>query len=160
VTRFIEKPQTMENNLVVVGCYYFKSAEALLAAIEDQMQRGIMLKGEYFLTDTISIMIEGGAKVRTEKISTWLDTGTIEATLDTNKILLDKMGSQAGKFAGSNVTIIEPVALHESAEIPKSTIRPYNSISANRKTVSETSIPKTSIDENCSVTFVTDSTMC
>ena len=83
----------MENNLVVVGCYYFKSAEKLLAAIEDQMQRGIMLKGEYFLTDTISIMIERGAKVRTQEISTWLDTGTIEATLDTNKLLLDKLGS-------------------------------------------------------------------
>src|SRR5688500_19164761 len=39
VTRFIEKPQSMENNLVVVGCYYFNSAEKLLAAIEDQMQR-------------------------------------------------------------------------------------------------------------------------
>ncbi|HXQ39429.1 MAG TPA: nucleotidyltransferase family protein, partial [Anaerolineales bacterium] len=88
VKRFIEKPQSMENNLVVVGCYYFKSAENLLAAIEDQMQRGIMLKGEYFLTDTISLMIEGSAKVRTQEISTWLDTGTIEATLETNKLLL------------------------------------------------------------------------
>src|SRR5688572_21431079 len=33
VTRFIEKPQSMDNNLVVVGCYYLKSAEQLLAAI-------------------------------------------------------------------------------------------------------------------------------
>ncbi|MDD2923457.1 MAG: nucleotidyltransferase family protein, partial [Anaerolineales bacterium] len=48
VTRFIEKPQSMENNLVVVGCYYFKSAEQLLAAIDDQMNRGVMLKNEYF----------------------------------------------------------------------------------------------------------------
>jgi glucose-1-phosphate thymidylyltransferase len=64
VKRFIEKPQTMDNNLVVVGCYYFKSAEKLLAAIEEQMQRGIMMKGEYFLTDTISLMI-GRRCVRT-----------------------------------------------------------------------------------------------
>src|SRR5215216_3991424 len=48
VTRFIEKPQSMDNNLVVVGCYYFKSGEQLLAAIEEQMERAIMLKGEYF----------------------------------------------------------------------------------------------------------------
>ena len=84
VTRFIEKPQSLDNNLVVVGCYYFKSSEKLLAAIDEQMERGIMLKGEYFLTDTITVMIEHGAKVRTNEISTWLDTGTIEATLDTN----------------------------------------------------------------------------
>ena len=131
VTRFIEKPQSMENNLVVVGCYYFNSAEKLLAAIEDQMQRGVMLKGEYFLTDTISIMIENGAKVRTQEISTWLDTGTIEATLDTNKLLLDKLGSNAKEFKRSNVEIIEPVAIHETAEISDSKIGPYTSIGAN-----------------------------
>ena len=131
VTRFIEKPQSMENNLVVVGCYYFKSAERLLVAIEDQMQRGVMLKGEYFLTDTISIMIEGGAKVRTQEISTWLDTGTIEATLDTNKLLLDKLGSNVKEFKRSNVEIIEPVAIHETAEISDSKIGPYTSIGAN-----------------------------
>ena len=33
VTRFIEKPQSLDNNLVVVGCYYFRDAEKLLAAI-------------------------------------------------------------------------------------------------------------------------------
>jgi len=150
VTRFIEKPQSMDNNLVVVGCYYFKSAEKLLAAIEDQMQRGIMLKGEYFLTDTISIMIEGGAKVRTEKISTWLDTGTIEATLDTNKILLDKLGSNVGKFTGSNVEIIEPVAIHETAEIRDSKIGPYASIGANCK-ISNSSVAESIVEAGCEI---------
>jgi glucose-1-phosphate thymidylyltransferase len=145
VTRFIEKPQSMENNLVVAGCYYFKSAENLLAAIEDQMQRGIMLKGEYFLTDTISIMIEGGAKVRTHEISTWLDTGTIEATLDTNKLLLDKLGSQVGKFTGSNVEIIEPVAIHETAEISNSKIGPHASIGANCK-ISNSSVTESIVE--------------
>lgn len=130
VTRFIEKPQGMENNLVVVGCYYFKSAERLLAAIDDQMKRGVMLKNEYFLTDAISIMIEGGAKVRTNKINTWLDTGTIEATLDTNKILLEK-GKGVNKYTGKQVKIIEPSAVHPSAVIVNSTIGPYASIGAN-----------------------------
>ena len=43
VTRFIEKPESMENNLVVVGCYYFKSAEKLCSAIEKQMERNLTL---------------------------------------------------------------------------------------------------------------------
>jgi glucose-1-phosphate thymidylyltransferase len=145
VTRFIEKPQAMDNNLVVVGCYYFKSAEKLLAAIEDQMQRGIMLKGEYFLTDTISIMIESGAKVRTQEISTWLDTGTIEATLDTNKLLLDKLGSNVKEFKRSNVEIIEPVAIHETAEISDSKIGPHTSIGANCK-ISNSSVAESIVE--------------
>ncbi len=150
VKRFIEKPQSMDNNLVVVGCYYFKSAENLLAAIEDQMQRGLMLKGEYFLTDTISLMIEGGAKVRTQEISTWLDTGTIEATLDTNKLLLNKLGSSVGKFNGSNVEIIEPVAIHESAEIRDSKIGPHTSIGANCK-ISNSSVAESIVEAGCEI---------
>lgn len=131
VTKFIEKPQSLENNLVVVGCYYLKSAEQLLSAIDTQIEQGVMLKNEYFLTDAISIMIQSGAKIRTQKVSTWLDTGTIEATLDTNKILLEKIGSQVGKFEGLNVEIVEPVAIHKSAKISNSTIGPYASIGAN-----------------------------
>jgi glucose-1-phosphate thymidylyltransferase len=132
VTRFVEKPQSMDNNLVVVGCYYLKSAERLLAAVEEQFKRGLMLKNEYFLTDTISIMIEGGAKVRTQTISTWLDTGTIEATLDTNKALLEKKGKKKEERR-TGVTIVEPVSIHKSAEIINSTIGPFASIGANCK---------------------------
>ena len=150
VKRFIEKPQSMENNLVVVGCYYMKSADRLLAAIDDQMERGVMLKNEYFLTDAISIMIEGGAKVRTNKISTWLDTGTIEATLDTNKMLLEKIGSTVEKFKGSNVEIVEPVAIDESAEISHSKIGPYASIGANCK-IENSQIAESIIEADCEI---------
>lgn len=150
VKRFIEKPQSMENNLVVVGCYYFKSAERLLAAIDDQMKRGVMLKNEYFLTDAISIMIDGGAKVRTQKINTWLDTGTIDATLDTNKLLLEKLGSQMGKFEGENVEIIEPVAIHASAKITNSKIGPFASIGANCK-IDNAQISESIVEPDCEV---------
>ena len=150
VKRFIEKPQSMDNNLVVVGCYYFKSAERLLAAIDDQMKRGVMLKNEYFLTDAISIMIDGGAKVRTQKIGTWLDTGTIEATLDTNKILLEKIGSKVGKFKGSNAKVIEPSAIHDSAEISNSTIGPFASIGANCK-IENAQISESVVEADCEI---------
>lgn len=150
VKRFIEKPQSMDNNLVVVGCYYFKSAEQLLAAIKDQMKRGVMLKNEYFLADAISIMIESGAKVRTQKISTWLDTGTIEATLDTNRILLEKLGSQVGRFEGLNVQVIEPSAIHETAAISNSTIGPFASIGANCK-IENAQISESIVEADCEI---------
>ncbi len=150
VKRFIEKPQSMDNNLVVVGCYYLKSAERLLAAIDDQMQRGVMFKNEYFLTDSISSMIAGGAKVRTNKISTWLDTGTIEATLDTNKHLLEKIGSNVSTFKRSNVEIIDPVSIHESAEISNSTIGPYASIGANCR-IENSQIAESILEADCEI---------
>jgi glucose-1-phosphate thymidylyltransferase len=151
VKRFIEKPQTLDNNLVVVGCYYFKSGEKLLAAIEEQMQRGMMMKGEYFLTDTISLMIEHGAKVRTNEISTWIDTGTIEATLDTNKILLEQ--GKANKTIDEtnyDVKIIAPSFVHPSAEIRHSVIGPYASIGANCK-ITNSQITESIIETGCEI---------
>jgi glucose-1-phosphate thymidylyltransferase len=149
VTRFIEKPQSMDNNLVVVGCYYFGSGEKLLAAIDEQMERGLMLKGEYFLTDTITVMIEHGAKIRTNQIGTWLDTGTIEATLDTNKILLEKSG-QVNTYTGTQVKVIEPSFIHPSAEIANSTIGPHVSIGANCK-IENCQIAESILEADCEI---------
>ena len=152
VTRFIEKPESMDNNLVVVGCYYFKSAEQLVAAIEEQIERQIMLKGEFFLTDTISIMIEHGAKVRTNQISTWLDTGTIDATLDTNKILLDQgKGNKTADESNDGVKIIAPSFLHPSAQISNSIIGPYASIGADCK-ITDSRITESIVESGCEIT--------
>ncbi len=151
VTRFIEKPETMDNNLVVVGCYYFKEAERLLAAIEDQMERKLTFKGEFFLTHTISLMIEQGARVRTQTSDNWLDTGTIEATLDTNKLLLDK--GKANKTRNETLDgleIIAPSFIHPSAEVRDSVIGPHASIGANCKIVNSR-IEESIVEADCEV---------
>ena len=150
VKRFIEKPQTMENNLVIAGCYYFRDGQELVAAIEEQFERNVSLKNEFFLADAMSIMIEHGTKIRVHEINTWLDTGTIEATLDTNKVLLDKSGSQVGTFTSSNVTIIEPVAIGEGAEISNSKIGPFASIGANCR-ISNSVISESIIEAGCQI---------
>ena len=150
VTRFIEKPPTLENNLAVVGCYYFKRAESLLAAIDEQICRGVTLKNEYFLTDAISIMIEQGAKVRTQTTSAWLDTGTIDATLDTNRVLLQKASKQAHTYAGTQVKVIEPSFIHPSAQIKNSVIGPYASIGADCK-IEDSRIEDSIIEAGCEI---------
>jgi glucose-1-phosphate thymidylyltransferase len=43
VTRLIEKPQDVQNNLAVVGCYFFRRSEELVGAIEEQVKRDIRL---------------------------------------------------------------------------------------------------------------------
>ncbi len=131
VTHLVEKPQTKDNNLVVVGCYYFKQADKLVSAIEEQFRRGTSLKGEYFLADSINIMIERGLKMRTKNVSVWLDTGTIEATLETNRYLLEHgRESNPQNIKDENSKIVPPVFVHESAEITDSVIGPHVSIGA------------------------------
>jgi len=150
VKRFIEKPESIENNLVVVGCYYFKNAEKLLAAIEEQMERNLTLKGEYFLTDTVSLMIQKGARVRTQLSDSWLDTGTIDATLDTNKILLEGKANKTENEIVDGVEIIAPSFVHPTAEIKNSVIGPYSSIGANCKIVNS-KIEESIVEADCEI---------
>ncbi len=130
VRRFIEKPQAVENNLVVVGCYYFRQAEALVEAIEEQMRRQLVFKGEYFLADAISLMIERGARIRTHEVDLWLDTGTVEATLETNRVLLSKQLAKPVGRLGGTVHIHSPSFVHPEAVVRDSVIGPYASIGA------------------------------
>ena len=129
VKRLIEKPEEMENNLVVVGFYYFKKAEDLISAIEEQMRRNIQLKGEFFLADAINIMLERGLKMRTEIVDIWLDAGTPEALLETNRYLLENGcdNSEAAKKMFESV-IIPPVFIHPTSKVENSVIGPNVSI--------------------------------
>jgi glucose-1-phosphate thymidylyltransferase len=144
----------MENNLVIAGCYYFREGRDLIAAIEEQFKRNMTLKNEFFLADAMSIMIEQGTKIRTHEISTWLDTGTIEATLDTNKILLDQLGGntrkQADWYRSRQVHVIEPSFIDPTAEISNSTIGPHASIGANCK-IHNSSIAESIIEPGCEI---------
>jgi glucose-1-phosphate thymidylyltransferase len=154
VTRFIEKPQTMENNLVITGCYYYREGRDLIAAIEEQFKRNVSLKNEFFLADAMTIMIERGTKIRVHEINTWLDTGTIEATLDTNKILLDKLGgntsAQLEKYTSRQVKVFEPSLIDPTAEITNSTIGPYASIGANCK-ISNSTVAESILEADCEI---------
>jgi len=133
VRRLIEKPVSLENNRVAVGCYYFREGHELVSAIEEQMKRKNSLKGEYFLADAINIMVERGLKIRTQDIDIWLDMGTIETILETNRYLLGHGHDNTKSIHRENVRINPPVFIHESAAIDHSTIGPNASIGADCK---------------------------
>ena len=57
------------------------------------MERSIMLGNEYFFVDAINIMIEYGAKINTNSSGVWLDTGTFDTILETNRYLLENGSS-------------------------------------------------------------------
>lgn len=154
VKRLIEKPQEMSNNLAVVGVYYFQRAEDLLSAIEEQMKRGILLKNEYFLADAVNIMLERGLRMRTQIVDVWLDAGTPEALLETNRYLLENgrdNSAEVGKRPG--VVVVPPVFVHPGAMVENSIIGPYVSIGAGCR-VQSSIISDSVLEEEASATRV------
>jgi glucose-1-phosphate thymidylyltransferase len=132
VKRLIEKPKEMYNNLAVVGFYYFKESANLIAAIEEQMTQGLRLKGEYFLADAVNIMLKHGIKMTTHRVDVWLDAGTADAVLETNRYLLSNGHDNSSEVnRRTDVTVIPPVYVHPSADVRTSVVGPYASIGAN-----------------------------
>jgi glucose-1-phosphate thymidylyltransferase len=131
VRRLVEKPQEMSNNLAVVGFYYFKEAESLLAAIDEQMQQNLQLQGEFYLVDAINILLRRGLKMQTCPVDIWLDAGTPESLLETNRYLLEHGFDNSTMAAnGHGSVIIPPVFIHPSAIVQDSIVGPYVSLSA------------------------------
>ncbi len=146
IQRLIEKPKKMDNNLVVVGFYYFKNGSALMTAINQQMEQNISIKGEFFLADAINLMIENGAQMRVQPVKVWLDAGKPDAILHTNRHLLDNGHDNSDEaIKRETVSIIPPVYIHPQAEIRNAIIGPHTSIGKNA--VIEDTIIRNSIVE-------------
>ena len=147
VSRLIEKPTNKQNNLAVVGFYYFSDSSKLLEAIDKQMERDIQLKGEYYLVDAINLMLENGLVMRTQEVDIWLDAGTPEALLKTNRYLLEHgHDNNLQAETRENVVVNPPVFIHPTANVNQSIIGPFVSIGAGCRV--EQSIIKDSILED------------
>lgn len=144
VERFIEKPPTDEHKQVIVGFYYFRDGQQLIAAIDEQIKNNVSLKNEFYIADAINIMIKNGANFRTEETPLWLDTGVPETVISSNQHFLangNDNSDQAAKRDG--VTIIPPVYIAEDAVVEQSVIGPFVSIGAGstiRQSVIENSV--------------------
>jgi glucose-1-phosphate thymidylyltransferase len=131
VRRLVEKPDDMSNNLAIVGFYYFKDSSKLLEAIEEQIEQDIQLKNEFFLADAVNIMLEKGLRMRTQTVKVWLDAGTADTLLETNRYLLDHGRDNSQEIEKRpDVVINPPVHIHPTAEVENSIIGPYVSIGA------------------------------
>lgn len=125
VADIIEKPDSMENDLAVVGYYYFARGEALMDAINYQLNEGMITKGEYYIADAIKLMIDKGLKLAPKEVEIWLDAGVPETVLETNRFLLandNKVGQAVNLNNG--VKILPPVYIHPDAEVTASVIGP------------------------------------
>jgi glucose-1-phosphate thymidylyltransferase len=73
-------------------------------------------------------MIEHGAKLRVQQVSVWLDCGTSQAVLDTNRHLLAHGLDNSGEWKNGHCVVVPPVNIHPSAKIQNSVIGPNASI--------------------------------
>jgi glucose-1-phosphate thymidylyltransferase len=129
ITRFVEKPESMDNRLAVIGMYYLKDSGALMCACQELMERDIQTKGEYFLADAFNLMVEQGQKFRTETVEVWEDCGKPETVLHTNRYLLEHGHDNSAQHRDNGYLVVPPVHIAATAVIQNSVIGPYATIS-------------------------------
>src|SRR5919109_1495068 len=88
IVRLIEKPEIPPSNLAMIGMYYLKDGPGLMERIERVMQEGRTVKGEFYLPDPLQLMLDNDYRLEAARVQGWYDCGTIEALLDTNRVLL------------------------------------------------------------------------
>jgi glucose-1-phosphate thymidylyltransferase len=125
MTRIVEKPSEPISRLANIGLYYVRDTDALWRGV-DHVLASPPSRGEYFLTDAFQHMIEHGRRILTAEVAGWYDCGTLEAMLETNRILLERRPAPRVEMPG--VTIREPVYLEDGVAIERSVIGPNVSI--------------------------------
>ena len=145
VTQIIEKPDSMNNNLAVVGFYYLRDSQMLMTAIEQQISNDKQTKGEYYLADAMQLLLDQGMQMQTNEVEVWEDCGKPDSLLETNKYLLEHGHDNSAQVQSDGFVIVPPVNIHVDARIINSVIGPHATIGANCTVTS--SIVKDSIIE-------------
>jgi len=92
------------------------------------MERQIQTRGEYYLADTVTLMIQQGANFRTRPVGVWQDTGKPETTFEAQRYLLEHGHDNSYMAPRPGVVVIPPVFVHPQAMIEQSVIGPNVSI--------------------------------
>lgn len=118
VSRLEEKPKQPRSNLALVGVYLFdRRIHDVIAKLQPSG------RGEYEITDAIQGLIDDGLQVRSHIVEGWWkDTGTVEAMLDANRLILEDMEPRnEGEVLDSKIE--GRVAIGKGTKIIGSTIR-------------------------------------
>jgi glucose-1-phosphate thymidylyltransferase len=133
VLKLWEKPKEFVSDEAIIGIYYIKKGEWLRKELRYLVDNNITAKGEFQLTDGLSNMVAQGADFGTAPVTHWLDCGNKEATLDTNRVVLELTREQdlISKEAHiENSVIIEPCFIGPGVTIRNSVVGPFVSVSA------------------------------
>jgi len=112
VTRLVEKPESSASNLALVGVYLIKSTDIFKECLDELIDKNITTRGEYQLTDALSLMLERKSKITAFNVDGWYDCGKKETLLETNKYLLSQIKTVNDY---PDVIVIPPVYISPSA---------------------------------------------
>ncbi|MGQ9678956.1 MAG: sugar phosphate nucleotidyltransferase [bacterium] len=152
VRKVIEKPQEPISNLAIVGVYFFVDSSAMFDAVTSLVKQGKMVKGEFQFTDALQTLADDGHEIKATPIEHWLDCGTPEALLETNRFLLSKMGDKSHQRCGQVQAsfIIPPVSVAPDAFVEHSVIGPFVSVSSGAR-ITESVVSNALIYQNATV---------
>jgi len=148
ITRLVEKPDQPKSKLALVGIYYVRQPHILIDCLRDEIKANIRTRGEFQLTDALQMMIERGERMRTFGIEGWYDCGKPETLLETNRHLLDRQPSAAGR---PDEVIQPPVFVSKKAIVKNSVLGPYATI-ADDAVVENAIIRNSIVSEGARVT--------
>jgi glucose-1-phosphate thymidylyltransferase len=129
----VEKPAIPRSNMALVGFYFIRETRMLIDALEEIITHNVRPNQEFYLTEGITIMLNKGVKFKSYKVDNWYDVGKKDILLETNAILLKRMGEKKAddKCDCINSIIIPPVKIAAGAKIRNSIVGPNVSIGEN-----------------------------
>jgi len=162
VVRLEEKPKAPKSDYALVGVYLF--TPCVFDAIDTLKPS---FRGEYEITDAIQTLIDWGKEVRYHVVTGWWkDTGTVEAILEANRLILEskreKVDGEIIESKLEGIVVVEggarivrssvrgPVVIGENAVIEESFIGPYSSIGKD-VCISHSEIEYSIIMEGCCI---------
>lgn len=153
ITDFIEKPKQFISDQAIIGIYFFKDGENLKKELKYLIDNNINKGGEFQLTDALENMKKKGMEFFTGNVTEWLDCGNKNATVYTNKRILELSKFQelvAKNVKTENSLIIQPCYIGENVVIKNSIIGPHVSIGKNTS-VDSSIITESIIQTNCNI---------
>ncbi len=151
ITDFVEKPKTFVSDLAMIGIYSFKDGAALKAELNYLIDNHIMNGGEYQLPDALRNMMKKGMKFVVGEVTDWMDCGNKDATVDTNRKVLNYIQQDLSIPASASVvesTIIQPCYIGENVKLHQSVVGPHVSIGSGSK-ISGSIIRNSIIQSDC-----------
>ncbi len=158
ITDFVEKPKEFISDLAIIGIYYVNDGNNLKKELQYLIDNNIKDKGEYQLTNALENMKNKGLRLKAGKVDEWLDCGNKDATVYTNKRVLE-IKYPASHISPSaqlkNSVVVHPCFIADDVILENTVVGPHVSVGA--KTVIKSTVVTNSIIQTNNV--ISDATI-